>query len=323
LAYRYCEIQTQLAQADAESRRASANLVTIAGNAGFRSPAEVALATASAAEGNSTLLQSQAQCEKSIKGLVALSGIAEPKLRQLLAAASAQVAKLPKPPTFQINAVPANTLRQRPDVAAAERDMAEASAKIGVEQAKRFPKLSLSGNITPVLQNINGAAFVLAETWSLGPTLSLPIFDAGKRAANVDSAKVQYEAAISQFRATVRTAAKEVEEALVRLHSVEQRLPQAQAALAGYATSLQSNQTLFENGLGNLIDVETARRSKVTAELALQELEQEKVSAWIALYRAAGGSWHDQGTANVGNKATQRTKQDSPSFLHRSNDTQG
>jgi outer membrane protein, multidrug efflux system len=293
LEYRYCEAQVQLRKTDADSRQESARLLAIAGNAGFRSPADVALANASAADGNKILLQQKAQCERSIKVLVALTGLEEIQVRALLDATPEQLTKLPSPPPFQINSLPVRVIRQRPDVAVAERDMAEASAKIGVEQANRFPKLSLSGNITPVFQNINGAALVLAETWSFGPTLSLPLFDAGKRAANVDSAKAKYEASVSQFRATVRTAVKEVEDAMVRLTSADERLPLAHSAAADYQTYFLSAQKLYEVGLGNLIDAETARRNVVTAELAVKELEQEKVSAWIALYRAVGGSWED------------------------------
>ena len=178
--------------------------------------------------------------------------------------------------------------------------MAEASAKIGVEQANRFPKLSLSGNITPIFQNINGAALTLAETWSIGPTLSLPLFDAGKRAANVESAKAQYVSYVAQYRATVRTAVKEVEDAMIRLANIYERLPLAQSAVADYRTSFFSAQKLFDVGLGNLIDVELTRRSLVVSELATKELEQEKVSAWIALYRAVGGSWENNKTQSPG-----------------------
>jgi multidrug efflux system outer membrane protein len=138
---------------------------------------------------------------------------------------------------------------------------------------------------------MNGAAFFLAETWSLGPTLSLPLFDAGKRAADVEAARAQYRAAESQFRSKVRTAVKEVEDALVRLDSAHRRLPEAQQAVSGYRAHFEAIRQLFDVGLGNLLDVETSRRSLLSAEMALKELEQERVSAWIALYRAAGGSW--------------------------------
>jgi len=291
LGYRYCEIQAQLAKADADSRQASAKLTEIASRNGFRPAADAALSLASAAEGQKALLQQQTQCERSIKGLVAMTGLEETEMRTLLTDAPERLAQLPSPPPFKIDALPANVLLQRPDVAAAERDMAEACANIGVELAKRFPKLSLSGNITPTLQNMNGSAYMLAQTWSIGPTLSLPLFDAGKKTADVDAAQAQYEAAVSSFRGKVRIAAKEVEEALVRLDSAAKRLPHARDADSGYRTNLRAAQTLHRAGLGSLLDVESARRSALSAELAVKELEQERVSAWIALYRAAGGSW--------------------------------
>ena len=119
----------------------------------------------------------------------------------------------------------------------------------------------------------------------------MPLFDAGKRAADVEVARAQYKAAESTFRSKVRTAVKEVEDALVRLDSALHRLPEGRKAVTGYRANFTAVRELYEVGLGNLIDVETARRNVLSAELAVKELEQEQVSAWIALYRAAGGSW--------------------------------
>ncbi len=289
--YRYCQVQVNLAKTDADSRQASAKLVDLAATAGLRNLAETSLAHATASEGVQQWQQQLAQCERTVKSLVAMTGLAEPELRKLLAHAAGQVASIPTPPPVPIQSVPAKALLQRPDVAIAERNLAEASAKIGVEQAKRFPKLSLSGNITPVFQNINGAALTLAETWSIGPTLSLPLFDAGKRAANVEAAKADYDAIAVQYRATVRKAVQEVEEALVRLASADGRLPLAQSAAADYRNQYQAAQQLYAAGLGNLLDAETARRTLVAADLNVQTLQHEKASAWIALYRAVGGGW--------------------------------
>jgi NodT family efflux transporter outer membrane factor (OMF) lipoprotein len=294
LGYRYCEVQVDLLKADAESRLESLRLRKIAKLNGFQPNTEVAQFGANAADGNRSLLQQQTQCERSIKGLVALTAIDEPQLRQLLVSVPDKVGKLPNPPAFQIDAVPAKALLQRPDLVAAERDVAEANANIGVEQAKRYPKLSLSGNITPTLQNINSTGYMLAQTWAIGPTISLPMFDGGKRAANVDSAKAQYEAAVSNFKSKVRTAVKEVEEALVRLDSAGKRLPEAQNAESAYHLRLQAAHTLYQAGFNSLIDVEAAKRSDLNASLAAKDIEQEQVSAWIALYRAVGGSWDSE-----------------------------
>ncbi|MFM2007841.1 MAG: hypothetical protein RLZZ09_3496 [Pseudomonadota bacterium] len=293
LGYRHCEAMMQIAEADAASRQASSRLVDIAGQAGFRAPSDVALANASANDGQDILIRQNGVCERAIKGLVALTGLGEGEVRHRLTAHAERTARLPSPPPFRISGIPAVVLMQRPDVAAAERQVAEASAAIGVEEAKRYPKLSLSGNITPTLQSVNGGALYLAHTYQIGPTLSLPIFDAGKRAADVEAARARYDAAASRFRASVRTAVKEVEESLVRLQNAQERLPKASAAVTGYQKSFRATQQLYQIGLGNLIEVESSRRQALIAERTLAELEQERVSAWIALYRAAGGGWND------------------------------
>ena len=303
LAYRFSEAQKQILQADTASRVESARLTAIATEQGFHSQGEVALAKASAAEGNKSVLQQASQSERAIKSLVSMTAIEEPELRKLLDGAPDQIAKLPSPPSFNIDTLPAKVLLQRPDVAVAERDVAEASANIGVQRAKQFPKLSLSGTITPTLQNINGGALLLAQTWSIGPTLSLPLFDSGKRAADVENAKAKYLAASTRFNSKVRTAVKEVEDALVRLNSVRKILPEAHLAVDGYTTNFLANQTLYQNGLGNLLNVEVARRNMLSAELALKELEREQVSAWIALYRAAGGGWWEDQINETSNGA--------------------
>ncbi|NJD07308.1 MAG: efflux transporter outer membrane subunit, partial [Methylococcaceae bacterium] len=256
LAYRYCEVQSRIAEADAESRNESARLLGISGAAGFTAPADVALARAAAADGSRILLRYQSECEGSIKGLVAMTGLGEGELRRLLTRDAERQARLPEPPPFQIDALPARMLLQRPDVAAAERQVAEASANIGVEEAQRYPRLSLTGNIAHALQNLNAASLLFARTWSVGPTLSLPLFDAGKRAANVDVARAQYEAAAAQFREAARRAVREVEEALVRLDSASRRLPRAREAEAGYQASFDAARQRYQAGLGSLLDSE-------------------------------------------------------------------
>jgi len=294
LNYRYCQAQLQLQGNDADASEQLAKLLKIAGSGGFQTGSEVALAEANAAASGENLLNQQSQCAQILKSLVVLTAIPEAELQGLLALATDQQAKLPQPPTFKIAAIPAQVLMQRPDMAAAERDVAEASAKIGVEQAKRYPRLSLSGNITPTLQNINGSAYMLAQTWSIGPTLSLPVFDAGKKAASVENAKLQYQAALSNFNYKARTAVKEVEDALLRLDTVARRLPLAQKSAAAYQKRWQNAETLYQAGLGSLTDLASAWRNQISANLAVKAVEQEQVSAWIALYRAAGGSWEQQ-----------------------------
>jgi NodT family efflux transporter outer membrane factor (OMF) lipoprotein len=290
LNYRYCEVQAQLAEADARSRGESAHMAELLGAVGLQAPADVALARAAAADARSAVSQRQSICELSIKAMVALSAIDEPALRRLLAQGE-RVARLPQPAQFEIGALPAQVLAQRPDVAAAERDVAAASARIGVQEALRYPSLSLSGNILPTRISVGSAQAMNVRTWSIGPSMTLPLFNGGRIAANIDSARAQYAAAEIVYRARVRLAVREVEEALVRLSSATERFGDVETAVTGHRAALQAALDRQRNGLASLVELEVVRRAALSAESGQAALEQERVSAWIALYRATGGGW--------------------------------
>lgn len=287
--FRHCEIQVAQADADAKSRAATARVTGVAGKAGLQSSAAVSLADASAAEAAAALVQRRAQCELSIKGLVALTAMEEPALRQRLATQGA--AKLPEPQQFRIESMPAQVVAQRPDVAAAERRLAAASAEIGHAEADRYPRLTLSGNILPTRLTISPGPPFSLTTWSIGPSLVLPLFDGGRRAANADAARAQYVAAEAVYLGKVRDAVREVEEALVRLDSAAAREADTAASARGYRANLAAAQAKLQSGLGSLVELEDARRMSIAAEATLAALAQERVAAWIALYRAAGGGW--------------------------------
>ena len=102
---------------------------------------------------------------------------------------------------------------------------------------------------------------------------------------------MQYAAAETSYRARVRTAVREVEEALLRQAGVAGRLGDSRAAAQGYRENLDAARTRARAGLGNLIELEDARRTAFAADGAVAALEYEGVGAWIALYRSVGGGW--------------------------------
>ena len=273
---------------DAASRQETARLSALRTQAGFTAPATDALARASAAEARGRATRQSALCELDVKALVALSGLAEHDLRSKLAVAHVEPAQ---PATVLIAAVPAELLAQRPDVFSAGREVAAASADLGSAQAARYPRLGLSGSIGLAGARAGGSTFSL-DTWSIGPlTLSLPLLDGGRRAANVEAAQARYDEAAALYRARVRQAVREVEEALVSLQGSEARQGDAQAALAGYRAAFTGTEALYRNGLASLLQLEDARRSLLAAEISSVSLQQERKSAGVALYRAMGGGW--------------------------------
>lgn len=295
-----CTQLLRVARLDAASRQETARLAGLSAKAGFTAPSSAALARASAADGNSRVTQQAASCELDIKALVALTALPEPDLKKKLAEALIQPAQAAP---FLIASVPAQTLTQRPDVFAAERDVIVASAQVGYAKAQRLPRLSLNGSIGALRITSQGSTTSL-DTWSFGPlSLSLPIFDGGQRAANVTSAESDYTRAVVVYRGKVRQAVREVEEALVNLQSADARKADAEVSATGYAESLQATQSRYSQGLASLVELEDARRSSLAAQSAQLSVALERNRAWVALYRALGGGF-DATTPPGDNSAT-------------------
>lgn len=288
---RTCLQQLNVAERDAQSRSETSRLSSLSERAGFTAPATAALARASAAEAAARASQQRMQCDVELKTLVALTGWEEPALRARLAAS---VTAQPAPDSlFAIAALPAQVLAQRPDVYNAEREVAAASADVGSAQAQRYPRLALSGSVGAAWVRTGGVTTDLS-TWTIGPlALSVPLFDGGRRAAQVDAAQARYDEAAVLYRARVRQAVSEVEQALVRLQSTAERNTSARIAAEGYRASFEATEARYRGGLASLVELEDARRTSLAAENALIALQHERQAAWVSLYRAAGGGWKE------------------------------
>lgn len=285
---RSCDQLAQVTRTDATSRQETARLSGLSTRAGFTAPATDALARASAAEASGRATQQNAQCELNLKALVALSGLPELELKQKVALAPYPRAQAA---IFSIASVPADALAQRPDVFSAARDVAAASADVGSADAQRYPRLSLGGSIGASNFRSSGLSANLT-TWSIGPlALSVPLFDGGRHAADVQATQARYEEAAALYRAKVRQAVREVEEALVNLQSTAAREGDAQTAVDGYRAAFTGTEARFQSGLASLVELEDARRSQLAAQTTQISLQRERLSAWVALYRAMGGGW--------------------------------
>ncbi|MDM0031021.1 efflux transporter outer membrane subunit [Variovorax sp. J22P271] len=288
LAERACRRQLVVSTSDARSRAESARLTELSAQAGFTAPADAALARASAAEAAGRLTQQRALCSVQQQALVALTGIEGAVLAPKLAAAPIDVTL---PAVQAVYSVPAEALAQRPDVYAAELDVAAASAEAGAALAQRFPRLTLQGSIA-VLKVRGGGFSESLNTWTLGPlALNVPIFDGGTLAANYDAAKGRYDESVSLYRANVRRAVSEVEQALINLQSTNDRAADADTAVQNYQTSFDATQARFNTGLASLFDLEDARRTLFVSQTARVALQRERAEAWVSLYRAMGGGW--------------------------------
>ena len=296
LALRACESLLAEARLDAESRAETARLTELSMQSGFESRANAALTRASAAQGSVLVQQQSEQCEQTVKALVALTGIAEPDLRAQLAATTA---RLPQPAAIAVPSVPAAALAQRPDVFARARDVVAASADIGAAEADRWPRIVLAGSVGAARFESSFGSFS-GTTWSIGPVgVSLPVFDAGARRANVVAARARYDEATSAYAATLRSAIRDVESALIALQGTADRSTDAQTAADNFEVSYRATEARYRSGFGTLFELEDARRSALAAQITLINLRRERVAAWIALYRALGGGWSELADART------------------------
>jgi outer membrane protein, multidrug efflux system len=289
---RACEVQVRQAELDASSRAQTSQLTRLAVKAGFQAPAAADQANASAAQGAIALIQQRTQCELLIKALTALTAQDEAALRRDLITGSG---RLPRPAELRVAAMPAEVLAQRPDICAAARDVMAASGDSAQARRRRWPRITLAGNIGTTRIAFEGQS-TTGSVWAIGPvTVTLPLFDGGTRRANAQAARARYEAAATIYSARLREAIRDVESALVTLESTAQRSEAALVAADGFERSFKAVEASYQAGLASLFDLEDARRSMVAAQSALIELQRERVSAWIALYRALGGGWSSAG----------------------------
>ena len=287
VALRSCEAQRAVLDDDADSQRQSAALTAEKVRVGFESPANGALADGAAADAGNRAIAQRADCDVLLQSLGVLSGQRADSLRTRLAPRSAQ---LPQPTAFAVSALPTQLLVQRPDIAAAERDVVAAAADVGVADAARYPRLTFNGSLGIAGLRVAGASSD-ANSWGFGAALSLPLFDAGQRAADQDAAMARYDEARAVLDGRLRSAVGEVEQALLRLDAATRREAHALRAAQGFRDYFGAAEQRWRVGAGSLIDREDARRIALNAQSALLTVQRERVTSWITLYRALGGGW--------------------------------
>lgn len=281
--YRASQLLAELAQLARQSQQASTEATRGLVSAGFTSAVDGADAEAALASADNTLLAQQAETEVYLKALVAVSGMPEAELRALLAS---EPARLPAAANLQVDSVPADLLRQRPDLQAAERQLAAASADIGVAEAARYPQLSLSGTLS-----VSRSQGKQHSSWQLGPGLSLPLFDGGSSQAAVTQAQASYRQALASYQSSVRSAVQEVEQALVRVDSSRQRESALAARYRLASGQLTAVNRQWQAGSASVLELGSALRSSISSQQDLITLQRDRLLYTLALYKALGGGW--------------------------------
>ncbi len=187
--------------------------------------------------------------------------------------------------------MPSTLLERRPDIAAAERTAAAASAQIGVATAAYYPDITLAASIGFAGPALGGLLSASHEVWSLGPQLAATLFDGGLRHAQVAAARAAYDQDVATYRQTVLSAFAQVEDNLAALRILEQQsqVQQRAAASAREAVVLTTNQ--YEAGTAAYTAVVTAQATALTDEQNLLTTQGSRFAASVALVAALGGGW--------------------------------
>jgi NodT family efflux transporter outer membrane factor (OMF) lipoprotein len=194
------------------------------------------------------------------------------------------------PPPIPVG-VPSQLLERRPDIASAERRMAAANEQIGIAQTAFFPQLLISAS-----GGFEGSSIINWFTWpsrfwAVGPQMLETVFDAGRRRAQVESARAAYEADIATYRQTALAAFQEVEDNLSTLRILEQELAKQHEATAAAQSSLELALNRYKGGLVTYLEVITAQSIALINERTEVDLVRRRMDASVLLIKALGGGW--------------------------------
>jgi NodT family efflux transporter outer membrane factor (OMF) lipoprotein len=187
--------------------------------------------------------------------------------------------------------IPSKLLQRRPDIAAAERTMAQANALIGVETAAYFPTLSLAASGGWEAAAVKNLFTVPARFWSLGATASQTIFDGGLRRATLHQYSAQFNADVAAYREIVLTAFQQVEDNVATVRVLSQQIERQRAAVAAAQRFLDLANSRYQTGIDPYLNVITAETTLLTDQQTEVTLRVNEMTAAVRLIQALGGGW--------------------------------
>ncbi|WP_313176660.1 efflux transporter outer membrane subunit [Massilia sp.] len=208
----------------------------------------------------------------------------------------------PLPSTAQMPVIPAGLpstlLERRPDIAAAQRGMEAANARIGVARAAMFPALTIDAAGGGVGGTVAEVFKWSSRSWVLGAMLSLPLIDGGRNKANVTRSEAVLEEAVASYRQSVLNAFAEVEDNLAGLRVLDAQGVQVDEALVSARRSAELARKLYDAGRSSYLDLLDAQRNLAAVERSAVQLRGDRALTTVALIRALGGGWDAPAAAN-------------------------
>ncbi|MFC7299018.1 efflux transporter outer membrane subunit [Herminiimonas aquatilis] len=185
--------------------------------------------------------------------------------------------------------LPSDLLHRRPDIVAAEHQLRAAHAQIGAARAAFFPRIALTASFGTASAELDGLFTAGSRAWTFAPSISLPLFDAGRRSNNLSLAEARRDIAVANYEKTIQAAFRDVSNALAARQWLAQQLTIAQAALATQAERARLSQLRYDNGASAYLEVLDAQRDLLVAEQQLVQIRRALLSSQVNLYAALGG----------------------------------
>jgi NodT family efflux transporter outer membrane factor (OMF) lipoprotein len=193
-------------------------------------------------------------------------------------------------PVIPVN-VPSDLLERRPDIAAAERQVAAANAGIGIARAAYFPNITLGASAGFATTSLSQLLDWPNRFWSIGPTAAQALFDGGLRNGQNAQARATYDADVANYRQAVLAAFQSVEDNLVSLRILSKEAIQQHSAAVAAQRAVQLSVVRYQNGLDSYVNVITAQNTFLTNRLAELQVQLRQVTASVALVNNLGGGW--------------------------------
>ena len=220
--------------------------------------------------------------------------VGQPLVGELPTAAAQSVSLAQAQPMIDVPAgLPSELLTNRPDIRQAEQLLLASNANIGAARAAFFPRISLTVGAGSASSRLSGLLKNGSWGWTMAPQLLLPIFDAGRNIAGLDSAKAGRDIAIAQYEKSIQTAFREVADALATRTTLADQLQSQQAQANAEAVRFKLSDLRYQNGIASYLDLLDAQRSLFAAQLAVVQTRLAQLQSRVTLYKTLGGGWNE------------------------------
>jgi multidrug efflux system outer membrane protein len=281
---RSVDLDRQVVTQTIDLRRKNLDLVESLHRGGADSAVDLAEAKTELASAEADLVGLELQRTQLENSLATLCG------RTASSFTLAETTRFYTPPAVPVG-LPADLLERRPDVAEAERNMAAASEGIGIAKAAFFPSIQLTGNAGTESVDLKSIFDWESRAWSIGPNITLPLFEGGRLRAGLQQSKAAYLEAVARYRSQILVAFHEVEDSLAGLRLLHEQFDAQMRAVDGAKQVADLSRLRYKEGLASYFEVVIADRTMLENEIITYALNGQRMVTTVLLVKALGGGW--------------------------------